>query len=325
MTNLRAQVARLEIQITAARKDLEAKQKIVDDLERRLAEAKITRDSARDNLNKLIAQRDGILPRIDAFVAQLAELKQKLAACESQAAQIQARIDELLQSAANLQKAIDEVNAIITGYQRELDKNAGRIGEIDGILPTLNNNKTSSGDDLTYLREQLTIAQEQLRKAHQAGNDANTAVLFAQQNLDAATQRYNKESQNVSTATLNLEKARAEEALARLALEETIAHYTDALPYAIVPNGNGQTPAGTPYGNNPSGSPLGPVNTNTDGAPGSFVINDWTHYLSQAFGAGVHPAFTGSVNKIYPFNFFSTVSGKTVNNNYNGLRTTGST
>lgn len=115
---------------------------------------------------------------------------------------------------------------------------------------------------------------------------------------------------------MNLERARAEEALARLALEELIAHYSDALPYSIVPNGNGETDAGTPYGNNPSGSALGPISTNGNGAPGSFQITSWTHYLSQAFGAGVHPSFRGSVTELFPFNFFSEVDGHSVNNNY---------
>lgn len=63
--------------------------------------------------------------------------------------------------------------------------------------------------------------------------------------------------------------------------------YTNALPYAIVPNGNG-TGAGSPTGNNPSGSPLGPINTNGNGASGSFTVSSWTNYLSSAFGAGVH-------------------------------------
>ena len=83
--------------------------------------------------------------------------------------------------------------------------------------------------------------------------------------------------------------------MARLGLEELIALYTDALPYAIVPNGNG-VGAGTPTGNNPSGSPLGPVNTSGNGAFGSFTIPSWTNYLSSAYGAGVNPAFPGSVN-----------------------------
>lgn len=168
-------------------------------------------------------------------------------------------------------------------------------------------------EDLVYLKSQLTIVQEQLRKAYVDGNDANTMVIQAKQNFDAATARYQKESEIITQATLNLEKARAEEALARLALEETIAYYTDALPYAIVPNGNGQTDAGKPYGNNPSGSPLGPIKNDGNGAAGSFQVN-WTHYLSQAYGSGVNPAFTGSVTTLYPFNFGSSVSGNTVSN-----------
>ena len=106
----------------------------------------------------------------------------------------------------------------------------------------------------------------------------------------------------MTSATQNLEKARAEEALARLALEEVIAHYSDALPYAIVPNGNGLTDIGNPAGNNPSGSPLGAIQLSGSGASGSFQVN-WTHYLSQAYGAGVNPAFSGSVTELYPFSF----------------------
>ena len=79
-----------------------------------------------------------------------------------------------------------------------------------------------------------------------------------------------------------------------------IASRTDALPYAIVPNGNGKTNPGTPFGNNPSGSPLGPL-ANNGGYNGGYVVNDWTHYLSQAFGDGVNPAFSQSVNALYPF------------------------
>lgn len=76
-----------------------------------------------------------------------------------------------------------------------------------------------------------------------------------------------------------------------------------------MPNGNDQTNIGTPYGNNPSGSPLGPIKNGGNGAPGSFKINSWTNYLSSAYGAGVNPAFVGSVNELYPFNFLSSVSG----------------
>ncbi len=85
------------------------------------------------------------------------------------------------------------------------------------------------------------------------------------------------------------------------------------------------TNPGTPYGNNPSGSPLGPVNLNGNGAPGSFNVPNWTNYLSTAYGAGVSPAFLGSVNQLFPFNFLSAVSGNmaqgtNVNNPYGNIR-----
>ena len=171
-------------------------------------------------------------------------------------------------------------------------------------------------EDLQFLKVQIVKVEEELRQAYVMGNNVNTKVAHAKQNVDAANARYQAEDKVISEATLNLERARAEEALARLALEELIAHYSDALPYSIVPNGNGETPAGTPSGNNPSGSPLGPIKTDGNGAPGSFMITNWTHYLSSAFGAGVNPAFTGSVTRLYPFNFGSVVYDQKVVNTY---------
>lgn len=75
-----------------------------------------------------------------------------------------------------------------------------------------------------------------------------------------------------------------------------VAVYSDALPYAIVPNGNGVNP-GTPYGNNPSGSALGEATQGTD----AFQVNDWAGYLSSAFGRGINPKFDGNVNRLYSF------------------------
>ena len=59
---------------------------------------------------------------------------------------------------------------------------------------------------------------------------------------------------------------------------------------------------------------------NGDGAPGSFKITSLTHYLSQAFGAGVHPSYRGSVTRLYPFNMLSQVEGNTIHNNYESLQ-----
>lgn len=174
---------------------------------------------------------------------------------------------------------------------------------------------------MNFLKDQYTKTDTTRRGLYQNGNDANNQVAIAKQNLDAAIKRYQTETTNINTGTQNLEKARAEEALARLGLEELIAKYTDALPYAIVPNGNGSTYAGAPAGNNPSGSPLGPIQTNGNGVPGVYQISSWTNYLSQAYGAGINPAFSGSVTTLYPFSFSSVVQGNTV---YNNIRTAGS-
>lgn len=96
--------------------------------------------------------------------------------------------------------------------------------------------------------------------------------------------------------------------MAKLALDEVVAQFSSALPYAIVPNGNG-VGAGFPYGNNAAGAALGPA---TRGAE-LIRISDWTHYLSVAFGQGIHPAFDANVNTLYPMSVTST-----------GLRTTAS-
>ena len=43
-------------------------------------------------------------------------------------------------------------------------------------------------------------------------------------------------------------------------------------------------------------------------------MDSWAHYLSSAFGAGVHPSFRGSVTELYPFHFGSQVEGNMVTN-----------
>jgi hypothetical protein len=94
--------------------------------------------------------------------------------------------------------------------------------------------------------------------------------------------RFKKESKVVSDATLNLEKVRAEEALARLALEELIAKYSDALPYTIIPNGNGEN-TGFPLGNNAIGSALGSTRKKLK----ITSRNELTHYISEIYGEGI--------------------------------------
>ena len=80
-------------------------------------------------------------------------------------------------------------------------------------------------DDLVFVRSQKTESDSNLRIAYQRGNDANNRVAYAKQNIDAVIKRFQDESKIVSDATLNLERARAEEALAKQGLDEFIAHY----------------------------------------------------------------------------------------------------
>lgn len=113
--------------------------------------------------------------------------------------------------------------------------------------------------------------------------------------------KYNTENQWLKDANNNLEKARAEKELADLGVQEIIASSTTALPFAIVPNGNGLTPSGLPAGNNPSGSPLGAVPERNEVAPGSpVVVGDLSSYLSQAYGASVDPTKPSTVSSLYP-------------------------
>lgn len=123
----------------------------------------------------------------------------------------------------------------------------------------------------------------------------------AKQNLDALNNKYNTESNWLRDANNNLERARAEKELADQGVQEIIAASTSALPFAIVPNGNGVTPSGSPAGNNPSGSPLGPVLERNEVQPGSsVVVGDLNSYLSQAYGAGVDPTKPSTVSTLYP-------------------------
>lgn len=84
-------------------------------------------------------------------------------------------------------------------------------------------------------------------------------MTIAKQNLDAAQQRDKKESDTISEATINLEKAKSEEELSRKAQEDLIASYTAPVtqPTVIVPNGNGSTNTNTVISN------TGSTNTGT--------------------------------------------------------------
>lgn len=90
------------------------------------------------------------------------------------------------------------------------------------------------------------------------------------------------------------------------------------MPFSITPNGLGATYAGTPAGNNPSGSPLGPVATSNSAYQyDSVMIGDLNTYLSSAYRAGVDPARSETVTSLYPLS--TTTLSTLVNQSNTGL------
>lgn len=306
--------------------DITTKSGVVDDLRKRLQDAEKDLADAKIRLASVDALRLALPAKISGLQQELNDLQARAKACADEVTRIQGLINNLKGNKyPELTKQIKDLDDQIGPIRTRVSELDALLASSQGPLEDLKAKLNQATEDLSFLRIQKNDNDGVLRAAYQRGNDSNNRVAFAKQNLDAIIKRFQDESKIISDATLNLERARAEEALARLGLEELIAHYTNALPYAIVPNGNGATNPGTPFGNNPSGSPLGPVNANGDGAPGSFRVNSWTNYLSTAYGAGVNPAYPGSVTQLFPFNFLSGTSGNQaqgtlVNNNYGNIR-----
>lgn len=289
--------------------DINTKQDIVDDLRRKLQQAEKNLVDAKNKLSGL----DDTIARLPAVIAglqnELAALQAKAKSCGDEVTRLQGLIDALKGNKyPDVTKQIGDLDSQISNARTTVSEIDAQLAASQGPLEDLKAKLAQAQQDLSFIRSQKSDADNALRLAYQRGNDANNRVAFAKQNLDAVIKRFQDESKIASNANLNLERARAEEALARQGLEDLIAHYSNALPYAIVPNGNG-VGSGTPYGNNPAGSALGPVRNNGNGAPGSFRVPSWTNYLSSAYGAGVSPAYPGSVTDLYPFNFLSRTSG----------------
>ena len=275
--------------------DVANKKNKVKDLRRQLADAEEELATAQIKLADIQAEEDRLPEVLGAIEADLAALEYKSGECRSEQKGLEAEIDKLKNDdAVDLTNQIAAVEASILDHRKQVSDLDDRLSDNAALIADLKAKLEKAQADLEFLNAQIVDANESLRVAYTGGNDANTVVAHAKENLDAAVARFKSENQIVCEATLNLEKARAEENLARLALEELIAKYSDALPYSIVPNGNGLTNLGEPFGNNPSGSALGSVN---DG----YTVSDFTHYLSNAFGAGIHPSFNRPINHLYPF------------------------
>lgn len=283
---------------------------------------------------------DQQIPIIDTKIAdlkkQLDDAQREKTKLLQDKLKYQQAIDDAGRKARDIQRNIDDLTNRIPGLQSQLASQQDRCSSISKLLDDLRNQiaqkesdyktlvdqiKTQDGlindkkdqvkkindgianvpTEISTLQQELARTEESIRRQYYICNDAADAVRTAKQNLDALNNKFNTESNWLRDATSNLEKARAEKELADQGVQEIISSSTAALPFAIVPSGNGNTPAGSPAGNNPSGSPLGPVPDRNQVAAGSpVVVGDLSSYLSQAYGAGVDPTKPSTVTTLYP-------------------------
>ena len=78
-----------------------------------------------------------------------------------------------------------------------------------------------------------------------------------------------------------------------MTLEEIISEFSDALPYSVIPNGNGLTNIGIPPGNNAIGSGLGPLLRSGRYFSEVGDSTDFGIFLSREFGTGVNLKYAG--------------------------------
>lgn len=107
-------------------------------------------------------------------------------------------------------------------------------------------NKELEKSSLSLTQQKYICAVADERKAKQ------------QTKLDQISASIEENSKALQESNRYLEMARAEKELADLAVEEIIRTSTNVTLYPIVPNGGSTILGGSPLGNNPSGSALGP-------------------------------------------------------------------
>ena len=207
----------------------------------------------------------------------------------------------------NLRLAVEMLQATITNTREEIAIKTTTFFNTDELIEAQNSAINKILEDIRLLEDEVPRFEQLLQNAFNAGNDINTEVLNARDNLDAIIARLDSESRFLNDATRNLETARAEKELADLAMEELLQAQSNVLPFSIVPNGNGETEAGSPAGNNPSGSPLGPVESSNVSA--RDIQNrrggSLTHYLSGAYASGSDPARPETANRLFPFSIYA--------------------
>ena len=106
---------------------------------------------------------------------------------------------------------IDGLTKQVNDIDRRLNMSRTRPSEIDAQLADfaapftdLQAKFNKNSEDLAFLRAQKMESDNNLRLVYQKGNDSNTRVATAKQNLDAIIKRFEDESKIISDGTMNL-------------------------------------------------------------------------------------------------------------------------
>lgn len=285
--------------------DLKAQLAAAEAQKAQLLADKATAQGVIDQAAKEVTRLQGVLTGLNSQVGPLQRsIADKQANCDRIQAQLNSFRNDLAQIEQNYATLLKEIAA----QQALIDSQKNTIAGLQDSISKLPN-------ELNLLRAEHARVDGALNRQYYLCQATADEVRKAKQNAEAMRTRLSNDNRSLQVANQNLEAARAEKALADIAVEEIISVYTSALPFSIVPNGNGLTPAGTPAGNNPSGSPLGAV-----GGPQSsqVTIGDLNSYLSSAYRAGVDPARPSTVTNLYPLSVttISSIAGDAAQNLY---------
>lgn len=176
----------------------------VQRLRRQLQAAENALADANIDLADISEIENRIPGEIDAIKVRLAAAQGELAACEADVARLQSLIGSLDSNTAELVKEIEELeDSILEDRKIAMEVDDALASLVEPLENARVQLKGAEGDIL-FLREQMLRVEEDLRQAYIRGNEANTLVSHARQNLDAINARYKQEEKRISEATLNL-------------------------------------------------------------------------------------------------------------------------
>lgn len=189
---------------------LSQKQTIVDDLQRRLNEAIADRDNTKRQLDQAIADRTSLPSQISKAGNDISQYQASYELCTRDTSSIVVKIQTLSDQLKDLNNQINDVNSKIQSIQQQIDSVTIRITSIDASTPDNEGKLADLRNSLQFLKEEYSKTSLERNRLYAAGNDANSAVVMAKQNLEAVIARYKQEQTNIDNANLNLEKARAQ-------------------------------------------------------------------------------------------------------------------